>query len=30
LLPGDSELQNLIDEIQDLINNTLYKLKYLN
>lgn len=28
-LPQDTELQNLIDEIADLINATLYKLKYL-
>jgi len=28
-LPQDSELQNLVDEIADLINSTLYKLKYL-
>jgi len=28
-LPEDTELQNLIDEIADLINSTLYKLKYL-
>lgn len=29
LLPQDTELQNLIDEIADLINSTLFKLKYL-
>jgi DNA-binding ferritin-like protein len=29
-LPKDSELQNLIDEIADLINSTLYKLRFLN
>ena len=29
-LPQDSELQNLVDEIADLINQTLYKLKFLN
>ena len=29
-LPQDSELQNLVDEIADLINETLYKLKFLN
>ena len=28
-LPQDSELQNLIDEIADLINTTTYKLKFL-
>jgi DNA-binding ferritin-like protein len=28
-LPQDSELQNLIDEIADLINTTAYKLKFL-
>lgn len=28
-LPKDSELQNLIDEIADLINSTLYKLRFL-
>lgn len=28
-LPQDSELQNLIDEIQGLIDRTLYKLKFL-
>lgn len=28
-LPQDTELQNLIDEIADLINSTLYKLRYL-
>jgi hypothetical protein len=28
-LPQDTELQNLVDEIADLINSTLYKLKYL-
>jgi hypothetical protein len=29
-LPQDTELQNLIDEIADLINSTLYKLRFLN
>jgi DNA-binding ferritin-like protein len=28
-LPQDSELQNIIDEISDLINSTTYKLKFL-
>jgi len=28
-LPQDTELQNLVDEIADLINTTLYKLRYL-
>jgi DNA-binding ferritin-like protein len=28
-LPQDSELQNVIDEIADLINTTTYKLKFL-
>jgi DNA-binding ferritin-like protein len=28
-LPQDSELQNIIDEIADLINSTTYKLKFL-
>jgi DNA-binding ferritin-like protein len=28
-LPQDSELQNFIDEISDLINSTTYKLKFL-
>ena len=28
-LPNDSEIQNLIDEIADLINTTTYKLKFL-
>jgi len=28
-LPQDSELQNLIDEIADLINTATYKLKFL-
>jgi len=28
-LPQDSELQNIIDEIADLINTTTYKLKFL-
>jgi DNA-binding ferritin-like protein len=28
-LPQDSELQNLIDEIADLINTTTYKIKFL-
>ena len=28
-LPQDSELQNIVDEIADLINTTIYKLKFL-
>lgn len=28
-LPEDTELQNLVDEIADLINSTLYKLRFL-
>ena len=28
-LPQDTELQNIVDEIADLINTTLYKLRYL-
>lgn len=28
-LPQDSELQNTVDEIADLINSTTYKLKFL-
>ena len=28
-LPQDTELQNIIDEIADLINSTLYKLRFL-
>ena len=28
-LPDDSEIQNLVDEIADLINTTTYKLKFL-
>lgn len=28
-LPQDSELQNIVDEIADLINTTLYKLRFL-
>lgn len=28
-LPQDTELQNIIDEIADLINTTAYKLKFL-
>ena len=28
-LPADSEIQNLVDEIADLINTTTYKLKFL-
>ena len=28
-LPQDTELQNLVDEIADLINATLYKLRFL-
>lgn len=29
MLPQDTELQNTIDEIQSLINSTLYKLRFL-
>ena len=29
-LPQDSNIQNALDEIVDLISSTLYKLKYLN
>ena len=29
-LPQDTELQNLVDEIADLISSTLYKLRFLN
>jgi hypothetical protein len=29
-LPQDSEIQNIIDEISQLIDSTLYKLKFLN
>ena len=29
ILPDDSEIQNLVDEIADLINTTRYKLKFL-
>ena len=29
LLPQDSEIQNQVDEIQSLINSTLYKLRFL-
>lgn len=29
-LPQDSELQNLVDEIAQLIDSTLYKLRFLN
>jgi hypothetical protein len=29
-LPQDTELQNIVDEIADLINSTLYKLRFLN
>jgi DNA-binding ferritin-like protein len=29
-LPQDTELQNIIDEIADLINSTLFKLRFLN
>ena len=29
LLPQDTEIQNAIDEIADLIDSTLYKLKFL-
>ena len=28
-LPQDTELQNIVDEIADLINTTIYKLKFL-
>jgi hypothetical protein len=28
-LPQDSELQNIIDEIAQLIDSTIYKLKFL-
>jgi len=28
-LPQDTELQNIIDEIADLVNSTLYKLRFL-
>jgi hypothetical protein len=28
-LPQDSEIQNIIDEISQLIDRTLYKLKFL-
>ena len=28
-LPKDSELQNIVDEIADLINSTLFKLRFL-
>jgi len=28
-LPAASEIQNIVDEIADLINSTLYKLKFL-
>ena len=28
-LPQDSELQNLVDEIADLLNSTAYKLRFL-
>lgn len=28
-MPTESEIQNLIDEIADLINTTIYKLKFL-
>lgn len=28
-LPADAELNNIVDEIADLINSTLYKLKFL-
>ena len=28
-LPQDSELQNLVDEIADLIDSTIYKVKFL-
>lgn len=29
ILPEDSEIQNLVDEIADLVNTTYYKLKFL-
>ena len=29
LLPQDSEIQNAVDEIADLIDSTIYKLKFL-
>jgi hypothetical protein len=29
VLPDSSEIQNLVDEIADLINSTLYKLRFL-
>ena len=29
LIPQDTELQNIVDENADLINSTLFKLKYL-
>jgi DNA-binding ferritin-like protein len=29
VLPDNSEIQNLVDEIADLINSTLYKLRFL-
>lgn len=28
-MPSDSEIQNLIDEVQSLIDSTLYKLRFL-
>ena len=28
-LPQDTELQNIVDEIADLVNSTLYKLRFL-
>lgn len=28
-LPQDSEIQNIVDEIADLINTTIYKLRFL-
>lgn len=28
-LPGDSELQNIVDEIAALVDSTVYKLRYL-
>jgi hypothetical protein len=28
-LPANSEIQNIVDEIADLINSTLYKLRFL-
>jgi hypothetical protein len=28
-LPEDTELQNIVDEIAELINSTLYRLRFL-